>query len=494
VWSLVSSMNVKTLLEKNRLNLNQTVYFDQNDSFLKYPLFRLGLVNVSNVSKYLEDFPSAKAIVDEWDKIDRENGVREHKAELEACLGKIKSFKHSHGKNPLGYDNELRDKYENLICLKKSLIEKIEIGKEDTRRIMFRKYKVSIPQNLKCLKIRAFGVCNTLGNVRSILPRLGSFSDIAADIPVFTYDLSGFTKRMERQISAIEGGPCIIGVDELYLILQFKNGRRVNYDFITGCEEGPQNEYNPNAYQLAEIVSKAYSEIVEIDILKKQHGVTFQHLVEVHRLMSVAKALDLPVVIGIPDHAYKSQWRSVLSPLKGRFDIAERIEATIDDITNEFVLLINDVASELGLRNFEVLHSKNEPVMRCFLQAKNGMSERPRRLTRSQNKRDAVLDYICMPALPHYVWGATNILEINNVAEFESLKGTAECFPRVSLSALMFPFVPNLSGSDSMYHSKNDEKLFIRSSFGEAVTKCQDKIIKTNLNLGFLEKWSSKPL
>lgn len=466
-------MNIGALIAANDLTLDQTIYFDQGDSFLKYPLFRLGEVNIANASKYLQELPSAKSIMDEYEKIEREKGARKYEAERNACLEKIKLFKRSFGKNPLGYNKELHDQYDSLVSLKKSLSKKIETKQEDTRRIIYRRHKVSTPQDLKCLKIRAIGIGNTFNNVTMILPQLEGLSNITTNMPLFTYELSSFKTRMGKEKSAIEGGPCIIGVDELYLRLRFKNGAQINYDFITGCEEGPTNDYIPNTYPLAEVINKAYLEITEMDIIKKQHGVTLQHFIEVHRLISIAKALDLPVMIGIPDHAYKSQWKSVLGPFYCQFNIAEKIEDTVDDITNEFVLLVNNIASEVGYSNFEILHSSNEPVMRCLSQARNGMRKNSQRLISNMNKRDAVLDYICMPVIPNYTWGATNILEVNNVAEFESVKGAIKGFPQVSLSALMFPFLPNLSGYDSMYHSINNEKLFIGCDFREVNTKFQ---------------------
>jgi hypothetical protein len=460
----MSSINLRTLLQDNGIGLNETVYFNEEESFLRYPLFQVGDAKLSTASKYAVDFPILQTLECNCDQILQGNGTRQTEAELESCVEKMKAVKQHHGKNPRGYPDDVRQEYEALVCLKKNLVDKVDKGKNEALRAICREFQVSKIDGLKCLKVRGIGICNTLKNVQSMLPQLGGIASITGNIPVFTHRLLPFRKNIERQSSAIEGGPCIIGVDELYLSLQFKDGKKVDYDVMTGSAHGSGNYYGSKTYPLADVVSKNHALVEEVTVRQKRYGLTAQHLIEFYRLMSVAKALDLPLVISLPDHAYKCQFQSLLSPLGKRFDTLERIEAIVDEITNEFVLLINTLQSKFRIKHMEVLYSKNVPLVQCLLQARLGISGKPRRMKIKGVKRDAILDYIAMPSLPHFLWGATNILEVNNVAELESLKGSIENFGQISFGALMFPFVPNVRGCGSMYHSMNDDKLFIRGA------------------------------
>jgi hypothetical protein len=71
------------------------------------------------------------------------------------------------------------------------------------------------------------------------------------------------------------------------------------------------------------------------------------------------------------------------------------------------------------------MHSRDRSVMERFEEARKPYIERNkilRNLTDNQVRLEAIKDYISMPALPLYVYGAKMILEVNSVVEIDSYR------------------------------------------------------------------------
>ena len=91
----MSSINLRTLLQDNGIGLNETVYFNEEESFLRYPLFQVGDAKLSTASKYAVDFPILQTLECNCDQILQGNGTRQTEAELESCVEKMKAVKQS---------------------------------------------------------------------------------------------------------------------------------------------------------------------------------------------------------------------------------------------------------------------------------------------------------------------------------------------------------------------------------------------------------------
>ena len=75
-----------------------------------------------------------------------------------------------------------------------------------------------------------------------------------------------------------------------------------------------------------------------------------------------------------------------------------------------------------------------------------------RHLTRSPEKIESIKDYISMPALPFYLFGAENILEVNSVDETDSYRKCKKAHQKaVRMGCLLFPELLSGDGVHTLY-------------------------------------------
>lgn len=382
--------------------------------------------------------------------------------QFQQCKKQISEFKMKYGKNPWGYTEKCMNEFRILTKKRKNLSLRKEKLLMNISKKICRKYNFEILQDFNCIKIRNFALCNTVENLQKILPRLGNVFP-KKKIPIFSYKIYDFATKLKNNNSAIEGGPCLIGVDEISLSLIFKGGKTRHFDIMTGFEEGLHNIYFPNRYDLAEIIVQNKNEIIDAEVKIKQCGPTIQNLIFLYRLMFISKNLELPLIIGLPDEAYRKFFTTVVNPLKNCEKIMKNFNFILDSIVNEFLDLIKNINSMLKLKQFDMFHSRNRKLLDIFYKNRVHVAYSLNNVTNHMIKKDAIIDYVCLPALPYFLWGANNILEINNLMEFESLKKTIITFPESNFAALSFPEIPDIVNESSMYYSKIENKIFLNN-------------------------------
>lgn len=460
--------NVENILIENGTDIIKTPYANSDRVFIGYPLHYLGMTNIIKINdrKYLQEFPAIERVMEEVEeKLKKEYRLENKKRELRECKRKIKEFKKEYGKIHIGFDDQLKEEYHKLIKIKKDMTTQIEKGERTVFEQIRKKYKIDCSQDLKCIKVRGIALCNTVENIVKVLPKLKDTYIPRTNIPIFSYNLREFVNRLKDKNSAIEGGPCIIGVDETFFCIVYRNGQRKYFDIMTGFEDGPKNTYLPKRYDLANIIARDRRDIVDIEIYEKHHGPTLHNAIELYRLMLIAKKLELPLVIGLPDEAYRKYLSSVVNPLRIADKVSKEIYTLLDRIVDEFLKLISAINKVLKLEKFEVLHSRNTKLIEVFYQKRSEVASSVGNITDIQIKKEAIIDYICLPAVPNFIWETTNILEVNNIMELESLKVAIKVFPKIFFSALIFPYIPDIYNYSSMYHGKSRHKVFLDGQY-----------------------------
>ena len=73
-------------------------------------------------------------------------------------------------------------------------------------------------------------------------------------------------------------------------------------------------------------------------------------------------------------------------------------------------------------------------------------------LTSNDAKLESIKDYISMPALPYYIFGSENILEVNSMDETDSYRKCRKAHKSVlSLSCILFPELLSRDGENTIY-------------------------------------------
>lgn len=470
----MSSDNLLKILEDGKTILDRTPYVNGDDFFYDYPLHYLGTVNIVKCKKYDHEFPITNKIEKEIEELLRhDNDIEEICNALKVLKIKNDEFSRNHGKNSLRYSEDVAGEYHLLIARKRALrVQKQRLYSQVSANLQA-KYGVDVSKGLdciKCIKVRNLAFLNTVDNVIQFFPQLQNTYLTRNRIPLFTYELRRFVDNFPIKKSAIEGGTCIIGVDEIYFALKYRSEQIRYFDIMTGSEEGPQNLYLPKKYDLFEVISEDKEDIIDVEILEKRSGPSLHNAVELYRLMWLAKKLGLPLVIGLPDEAYRKLLCAVAAPLKFIDGIRVKIHSMVDRIADEFLSMISEINEMMELKEIEVLHSRNERVMKLFYKHRQEIAEHVGKITNIQIKKEAIIDYNCMPAVPNFLWGATNILEVSDIMEIENLKSSIRLFPEISFGALAFPYIPDIKNASSMYHGKSENKIYIPEHFFRDIT------------------------
>jgi hypothetical protein len=308
-------------------------------------------------------------------------------------------------------------------------------------------------QNKVLIVIRKIGLLNTYDNVISLLPNLSNICN--KNIPVFTYNLANFSKSLPLDNSAIEGGPCLFGIDEVYFkvsnckkshffdLMNLMQNNETFTTFIEFCKEQNNSEI--------EIFSNCDNDKIPLNIY-----------IELLRLLILAKSLNLPLVIGLPDFGYTMFVRNIINCLGLQEDLVEKYTEIINNRINLLVSLINKISLKLDINNFYIYYSsKSDNFKNQIKNYKEKLYLKSNKISKFAYKIDSVIDYITLIALPSIIFNKQNIIEINTILEIEAFKKAKQYFKHLNFSFVMFPLLPNTDNSEAMFYSINKNKIYV---------------------------------
>jgi hypothetical protein len=228
----------------------------------------------------------------------------------------------------------------------------------------------------------------------------------------------------------VEGGPCLFSDYEVMARIKLKGGEELLYDFTTGkrYKDGSETELdeNPNP-ELADFLAGRAGEIEGLNFYTVKPDITYQEYMHVLLPFVVADALDVPLVVSLPDISYRKELHSMTEPLHAevRDKARDSFDSMLYCVTDMYLRLIERLNGILKIEKLTVFHSRDEAVMERFEEARRPYIERNkilRGLTDNMIRIEAIKDYISMPALPLYVYGSTTIIEVNSVIEIDSYR------------------------------------------------------------------------
>jgi Mg2+ and Co2+ transporter CorA len=122
------------------------------------------------------------------------------------------------------------------------------------------------------------------------------------------------------------------------------------------------------------------------------------------------------------------------------FKVFERISYDISDM---YLKVIVDLQFRYSEVECQVLHSRNTDLCKLFYAKRQQYIQklsRQGRITLYDGKLDAVIDYITMLALPYYVYGTKNVLQIDSVDEADSMRKCMKVHSSdVTFHSILFP-------------------------------------------------------
>lgn len=245
--------------------------------------------------------------------------------------------------------------------------------------------------------------------------------------PYFVGGVDLLKEAIERgEAVAVEGGPCLFGEYEVTVTVRLKDGETRLFDYANGKAYLDGAEFE-EALGLADYLRLNGERVEEISFRQDKQGLTPQEYLNLRYPFEIAAALGGPLVVPIPDMSYRKYLLYALDSVPE--DIRERTLEEFDAILNQIADIYLDVIAELQARfqigRFACVHRRDPEALKIWYEKRAPYIERGKtlhHLTRLPEKLEPIKDYISMPALPLYFFGAGNVLEANIVIEADSYR------------------------------------------------------------------------
>lgn len=236
--------------------------------------------------------------------------------------------------------------------------------------------------------------------------------------PYFTDNLEGLMEARKRgETVAVEGGPCLFGEYEVTVSVRLKDGETRMFDYANGKSylDGTGVE---ETGRLADYLRLHGNCVADIRFRQDKHDLTPQEYLNLLYPFEIASALGGPLVIPIPDMSYRKYLLYSLDCVSE--DIRKRTLKEFDEILNQtadlYLHAIAKLQRRFQIERFACVHRRDTAALEAWYSRRTPYIERGKtlhHLTRVPEKLEAVKDYFSMPALPFYLFGTENVLEVN---------------------------------------------------------------------------------
>lgn len=275
----------------------------------------------------------------------------------------------------------------------------------------------------------------------------------------------------------IEGGSCLFGTDEMHFILTEENGDVHRFDFNTLQEIEPGREfYHGMTQELFQFMQKRADRIVRAEVECPKSAITIDEYEAIHFLFLLSRGLDAKLVITIPDISYDKTFAAAFSGLDPKLYVPfhEKFLAECGRMTKLSVNLIHNLAAREGVADYEIFYSGNERLCRIFEKERSAYLERYAKkfLTKRDGMTEALTDYICMPAMPLYLYGIKDVIEVNRLEECPSIEKCRRIHrSSLNLCDILYIQKPGTNGKTAGFYADMnhkeyiDEKLFFKTQY-----------------------------
>lgn len=300
--------------------------------------------------------------------------------------------------------------------------------------------------------------------LREAIPKLSQIRFPKREsFPYFTAGLEEIAKKiMQGEPVAVEGGPCLFGTNEVMIEILRKDGCRDYFDYNTGksyLAGDTEIEEDFSAY-----VKRHAENIRQLRFENRKKGLTPQEWAFIKYPFEIAAALDAPLAIPIPDMSYRKYLKAVLAELPE--DIREQALSQFRqveyEISDQYLELIQQMQSSYPGVFCQVVHDRDQELCSKFYQGREPFVERNkilRTLTAIPERMEPVKDYVSMPALPYYLWGITNVIEVDSMDEADSFRKCRKAHKgTLTLACVLFPELLSKDRIHTIFDAPEDRK------------------------------------
>lgn len=294
-----------------------------------------------------------------------------------------------------------------------------------------------------------------ISELREFIPPLAALSDSGNfnDRPFFVSGIPEWRGSLESERKiAVEGGPCLFGAYECTVDLIMKDGGVISSDFVTeSC-----------------VVDKR-AELSEVSFRFAKPSLTRDELHSLECVFEMAKCFDAAAYIPLPDFSYEKYAAALLDRLAVGDEGKRRALESFRGGTDKIVRLYLEAIDELRLKypgvDVKVICSGSSELLEKYYAKRAVFLEKNthllKNLTSRELKRGSVIDYITMPALPFYLDGITDVIQVDCLDELGSFRKCRRLHHGAfRLHACLYPERISGDGEHTAYYAEPRFKLY----------------------------------
>ncbi|MBE5870503.1 MAG: hypothetical protein E7294_04495 [Lachnospiraceae bacterium] len=442
---------VREELAKKGTDRQESIYLDTPESVMDYKLTVGDFVESVSAEKAVEDF----------------NVLQEYYATQMEVYAQCEEYNRS--KERLrAVKKQLKEKKvseEQMLALRqerKEISKKINhLGEELEKQVEAQLGFAWKEKKVLCYKNTVF-----ISWIEDLKKRLGQLEKLRLEHvkkhPLFISNLKALEEAVGygEQIGMV-GGPCLFGMDEVIIHIGMEDGREILFDSCCGrrCLNEDQTEET-----LEQFTARHREDIRSVRIENRKNGITRQEYDSIRYLFAFAEVFRARVVIPLPDISYFKYASSDLHGLKEELytESMERFKEECFRISDLYLEYIETIASDHPSVEYCVLHARNERLVSLFYEKRNPYIENSgyiQKITNISGKKDSVIDYITMLALPYYVYGTKSIVQLDSVDETDSGRKCNKIHKGdIRLTQILYPEYLSRDGKHTIYNSAFEYK------------------------------------
>lgn len=451
---------IRRILDNRGVELEQTIYSTMRDEILDYPLT---VGDFFACGRGLDKGRSFKEIYDFYCLLQQEeekNGVPRILAVIEESSQRLVQIKK---------EEKGQERKQNLELIKsgrKSMREAMEWFRQMAFQGACRKYGGDPTESI-FLEYKNRVMVTDYDNIAAMVPEFGKTRyEEMWKFPWLTTNLDALKEAvMSGEAVGVVGGPCIFGIDEVLIEVGTENGESEIFD----CSCGRQCTKDPTlpVRTLAGYMQEKGSQVNEMHILNRKRGITRQEFISLLYVFETAHLLKASVVIPLPDMSYKKYMEADLEylPPVQKEEIMTEFIRTADQVADMFlevIEILKDYYTEIPVT---VLHRRDEALCRLFYEKREPFvsgSAYMCKLTREDGRKESVVDYITMLALPYYFYGTKHVIQLDSLDETDSGRKCQKIHEgHMQLHSILYPEFLSRDGLNTLYNSSIEYKDYL---------------------------------
>ncbi len=285
------------------------------------------------------------------------------------------------------------------------------------------------------------------------------------EMPYFAGNLEAFCDAVQahRQV-AVTGGPCLFGENEVIMQIHLWNGECREFDYSTG------KLYMQPESHMVRYTEEMAEQIADVSFINRKTDVTAQEFDSILYLFETAEAFDAKITIPLPDMSYIKYLEKILEPLDRKIagPAIGRFRRIAYEISDMYIAVIAFLKKKYPDLTVTVVHERDKEICQRYYEKRAGYIEKKavlRGITGIPEKLEAIKDYISMPALPYYIYGIRDILQIDSLDETDSYRKCRSAHKKdIALSALMYPERISADGENTIFHTLQRYKEYMQTA------------------------------